>query len=29
VTLAEVGTRFPGGIEATNAQVAMQGLACQ
>jgi tol-pal system protein YbgF len=29
VTLAEVGTRFPGTIDATNAQVAMQGLGCQ
>jgi tol-pal system protein YbgF len=29
VTLAEVGTRFPGSIDATNAQVAMQGLGCQ
>ncbi len=28
VTLAEVGTRFPGTIDATNAQVAMQGLGC-
>jgi tol-pal system protein YbgF len=28
VTLTEVGTRFPGTIEATNAQVAMQGLGC-
>lgn len=29
VTLVEVGTRFPGTIAATNAGVAMQGLACQ
>lgn len=29
VTLGEVGTRFPGTIDATNAQVAMQGLGCQ
>jgi len=29
VTLAEVGTRFPGSIAATQADVAMQGLACQ
>ena len=29
VTLTEVGVRFPGSIEATNAQIAMQGLACQ
>jgi tol-pal system protein YbgF len=29
VTLAEVGTRFPGSIAATQAEVAMQGLACQ
>jgi TolA-binding protein len=29
VTLTEVGARFPGSIEATNAQIAMQGLACQ
>jgi tol-pal system protein YbgF len=29
VTLVEVGTRFPGSIDATNAQVAMQGLGCQ
>ncbi len=29
VTLTEVGSRFPGSIEATNAQIAMQGLACQ
>lgn len=28
VTLAEVGNRFPGSIDATNAQVSMQGLAC-
>jgi tol-pal system protein YbgF len=27
-TLAEVGVRFPGTIDATNAQVAMQGLGC-
>ena len=29
VTLAEVGTRFAGSIDATNAAVAMQGLGCQ
>jgi tol-pal system protein YbgF len=29
VTLGEVGTRFPDTINATNAQVAMQGLGCQ
>ncbi len=29
VTLAEVGTRFPGTIDATNAQVSAQGLGCQ
>jgi tol-pal system protein YbgF len=29
VTLTEVGVRFPGSIDATNAQVAMQGLGCQ
>jgi tol-pal system protein YbgF len=29
VTLAEVGVRFPGTIDATNAQVSMQGLGCQ
>lgn len=29
VTLGEVGTRFPGSIDATNAQIAMQGLGCQ
>ncbi len=29
VTLTEVGTRFPGSIDATNAQVSMQGLGCQ
>lgn len=28
LTLAEVGNRFPGSIQATNAQVSMQGLAC-
>jgi tol-pal system protein YbgF len=28
VTLAEVGVRFPASIDATNAQVAMQGLGC-
>jgi tol-pal system protein YbgF len=28
VTLAEVGVRFPGSIDATNAQVSMQGLGC-
>jgi tol-pal system protein YbgF len=27
-TLAEVGVRFPGSIDATNADVAMQGLGC-
>jgi len=29
VTLGEVGTRFPGSIDATSAQVSMQGLGCQ
>ena len=29
VTLTEVGVRFAGSIEATNAQIAMQGLGCQ
>jgi tol-pal system protein YbgF len=29
VTLAEVPSRFPGTIHATNADVARQGLACQ
>lgn len=29
VTLTEVGVRFPGSIDATNAQIAMQGLGCQ
>lgn len=29
VTLAEVGTRYPGSMAATQADVAMQGLACQ
>ncbi|EEW24436.1 tol-pal system protein YbgF [Rhodobacter ferrooxidans] len=29
VTLAEVGTRFPGSTEASDAQSAMQGLGCQ
>lgn len=29
VTLTEVGTRFPGSLAATQAQVAMQGLGCQ
>jgi tol-pal system protein YbgF len=29
VTLAEVGTRFPGSMAATQATVAMQGFACQ
>ncbi|MCU0803187.1 MAG: tol-pal system protein YbgF [Rhodobacteraceae bacterium] len=29
VTLAEVGVRFPGSLDATNAQVSMQGLGCQ
>jgi tol-pal system protein YbgF len=28
LTLAEVGNRFPSSIQATNAQVSMQGLAC-
>jgi tol-pal system protein YbgF len=28
ITLAEVGERFPGTIDATNAQVSMQGLGC-
>lgn len=28
VTLQEVGTRFPGSAEASNATVAMQGLGC-
>ena len=28
VTLGEVGTRFPGTIDATNASVARQGLGC-
>lgn len=28
LTLTEVGTRFPGTIQATNAEVARQGLAC-
>ena len=28
VTLGEVGVRFPGTIDATNASVAMQGLGC-
>ena len=28
LTLAEVGNRFPASIQATNAQVSMQGLAC-
>ena len=28
LTLAEVGNRFPGSLQATNAQVSMQGLAC-
>lgn len=28
VTLGEVGTRFPGSIDATAAQVSMQGLGC-
>lgn len=27
-TLGEVGTRFPGSLDATNAQVSMQGLGC-
>lgn len=27
-TLGEVGTRYPGTIDATNAQVSMQGLGC-
>ena len=29
VTLAEVGTRYPGSLAATQAQVAMQGYQCQ
>ena len=29
VTLGEVGTRFAGSIDATAAQVSMQGLGCQ
>ena len=29
VTLTEVGARFAGSVEATNAQIAMRGLACQ
>lgn len=29
VTLAEVGTRFPGSMAATQATVAMQGFGCQ
>jgi TolA-binding protein len=29
VTLAEVGTRFPGSVEAVNAQGAAQGLGCR
>ncbi|NEX47838.1 tol-pal system protein YbgF [Pseudotabrizicola algicola] len=29
VTLAEVGTRYPGSISATQAQLAMQGYQCQ
>lgn len=29
VTLGEVGTRYPGSIDATSAQVSMQGLGCQ
>ena len=29
VTLAEVGTRFPGSMAATQATVAMQGFQCQ
>ena len=28
VTLQEVGTRFPGSLEATDAMTAMQGLGC-
>ena len=28
VTLQEVGTRFPGSAEASNATIAMQGLGC-
>lgn len=28
VTLSEVGARFPGSIDATNAQIALQGLGC-
>ena len=29
VTLAEVGTRFPTSMAATQSMVAMQGLGCQ
>ena len=29
VTLAEVGTRYPGSLAATQSTVAMQGLGCQ
>ncbi len=29
VTLTEVGTRFPGSVEASNALTAAQGLGCQ
>ena len=29
VTLGEVGVRFPGSMAATQASVAMTGLACQ
>ena len=28
VTLQEVGTRFPGSVEASNAAIAMQGFGC-
>ena len=28
VTLAEVGKRFPGSVDDSNAQTAMQGLGC-
>lgn len=28
VTLSEVGARFPGSVDATNAQIALQGLGC-
>jgi len=29
VTLGEVGVRYPGSLAATQAAVAMNGLACQ